>query len=138
MSDPRFVIVTHYAPPSGKRPVVHAWGPYDGRGRAIYIAAKMRREATRDHGADAMAHVSYHTCEILPDDGPPPRERSARPARPQGTTPSAALAELIEAWQVLVAWNDDVRTYGGRRSRRVWQALDALAGLDEPEPQDPR
>lgn len=37
------------------------------------------------------------------------------------------VAEVVDTWAALVAFNPDARTLGGHRSRRTWAALDALA-----------
>ena len=37
------------------------------------------------------------------------------------------VAEVVNAWAALVAFNPDARTLGGTRSRQTWAALDALA-----------
>jgi len=40
------------------------------------------------------------------------------------------VAEVIEAWAALVAFNPDARTLGGELSHRTWAALDALTEGD--------
>jgi hypothetical protein len=38
------------------------------------------------------------------------------------------VTDVVAAWRELVALNPDARTLGGPASRKVWDALDELAG----------
>jgi hypothetical protein len=36
------------------------------------------------------------------------------------------VSDVVASWAALTEWNPDARILGGPRSRRLWEALDAL------------
>ena len=61
----QFVIVTHYQPPGDKPPVVHVWGSWPTRAKAITAKSRMRRADVRDHGQELAGEVTYWVRQVL-------------------------------------------------------------------------
>jgi hypothetical protein len=64
-SEPAYVVVSFYQPPGEKPPVVHVWGPWPTRNKAVTAKGRMHREQVRAYGKELANQVGYRVRQVL-------------------------------------------------------------------------
>ena len=63
----QYVVISHYQPPGDGPPIVHVWGPWTTRAKALAAGQRMRRADKREYNGRSN-EVTYKVRQVLDTD----------------------------------------------------------------------